>query len=79
MKCQSPSIELVGIQKKFGQVKAVENLNIKIYKSEILGLLGRNGAGKTTLVDMITKVTYPSSGVIKFNEPNSKFGICYQH
>lgn len=47
---------------------AVDKLNLKIYKSEILGLLGRNGAGKTTLVDMITKVTSPTSGTIKFHK-----------
>ncbi len=79
MKSQIPTIELVNIQKKFGQVTAVGNLNLKIHKSEILGLLGRNGAGKTTLVDMITKVTMPSSGFIKFNEPDTRVGICYQH
>lgn len=60
-------------------VTAVDNLSLKIYKNEILGLLGRNGAGKTTLVDMVTKVTTPSAGQIKFCKEDIKIGICYQH
>lgn len=79
MRPEVPTIELVEIRKRFGKVMAVDNMSLKIYKSEILGLLGRNGAGKTTLVDMITKVTMPSSGYIKFNEKDMKVGICYQH
>lgn len=70
------------IEKRFGEVVAVESISLKIHKSEILGLLGRNGAGKTTLVDLITKVTTPTSGNIIFHDslngrPN--IGICYQH
>ena len=61
-----PTLELVNIQKKFGEVTAVNNVSFKIYKSQIFGLLGRNGSGKTTLVDMITKVTQPTSGNIRF-------------
>lgn len=55
--------------KKFGKVIAVNNVTLALEKSKILGLLGRNGAGKTTIVDMITKVTTPSSGELIFNNP----------
>ena len=54
-------------------------MNIEIYKSSIFGLLGRNGAGKTTLVDILTKVTKPSSGKFDITNPSKMIGICYQH
>jgi ABC-type multidrug transport system ATPase subunit len=44
------------------KVNALNGVNLKIYKSEIFGLLGRNGAGKTSLVDILTSVTKPSLG-----------------
>ena len=43
---------------------ALNGINLKIYKSEIIGLLGRNGAGKTTLVDIITQVVKQTSGKV---------------
>ena len=55
---------------------------MSIEEGELIGLIGPNGAGKTTMVDMITKVTRPTHGKIKFNKPNDKpltKGICYQH
>jgi len=76
---------LANLKKQFGEVVAVQNVSLKLYKSKIFGLLGRNGAGKTTLVDMITNVTEPTSGKIIFNNGENKdgesvsMGICYQH
>ena len=60
---------------------ALNGITTKIHKSEILGLLGRNGAGKTTLVDIITKVSRPTSGkalIATINNQPQKIGICYQ-
>ncbi len=47
--------------------KAMDNLNLKIKKGEVLGILGKNGAGKSTLLKMITGVVFPTSGEIKIN------------
>ena len=46
---------------------AVDNLNLKVKKGEILGILGENGAGKSTLLKMITGVVTPTSGEINVN------------
>lgn len=43
-------------------INALNSVNLRIHKSEIFGLLGRNGAGKTSLVDILTKISKPSSG-----------------
>ncbi|SHH44855.1 amino acid/amide ABC transporter ATP-binding protein 1, HAAT family (TC 3.A.1.4.-) [Anaerosphaera aminiphila DSM 21120] len=55
----------VGI--KFGGLQAVQGLNLKIKKGELLGLIGPNGAGKTTVFNMITGVYEPTEGEILLN------------
>ena len=57
-------IELKGITKKFGDFRAVDDLNLTVGKGEIFGFLGPNGAGKTTTIKMIAGVLLPSAGTI---------------
>ena len=46
----------------FGGLKAVEDVNIKIHKNQLYGLVGPNGAGKTTIFNLITGVYKPTTG-----------------
>lgn len=55
---------LVKIYKE-GQIKAVDDLNLKIRKGEIYALIGANGSGKSTTINMMTGSLYPTSGTIK--------------
>jgi ABC-2 type transport system ATP-binding protein len=55
-------IELKGLTKFYGSLKAVDKLNLRIGKGEIYGLLGPNGAGKTTTILMMLGLTEPTSG-----------------
>jgi ABC-2 type transport system ATP-binding protein len=57
-------LEVKGLNKKFGEVHAVKNLNFQIKKGEIFGFLGPNGAGKTTTMRMVTCYIPPSSGSV---------------
>lgn len=59
-------IELVDVGKIFGAVRAVDNLNFKIERGEVFGLLGKNGAGKTTTIKMLTLQLKPTTGEIFF-------------
>lgn len=59
---ENPIIELHGLTKYYGTVKAVDNLSLKIGKGEIFGLLGPNGAGKTTTILMMLGLAEPSEG-----------------
>lgn len=61
-------IVLNQVTKKFGNIEAVKQINLKIKPGEIIGLLGPNGAGKTTTLRMLAGVLPPSSGTIRIND-----------
>lgn len=84
------AIELKGITKTFGSVKANDGVDLTVRKGEILALLGENGSGKTTLMNMISGIYHPDSGTIKvngkevsINSPKDSFdlgiGMVHQH
>ncbi|MDD5920500.1 MAG: ABC transporter ATP-binding protein [Oscillospiraceae bacterium] len=62
-----PVLECINLGITFGGLKAVEDLNLAIGKTEIAGLIGPNGAGKTTVFNLLTKVYQPTSGTILLN------------
>lgn len=53
--------------KQYGDVTAVDRLNLEIHKGEVFGLLGPNGAGKTTTTLMLLGLTDPTSGTAEIN------------
>jgi ABC-2 type transport system ATP-binding protein len=57
-----PIIETHELTKYYGEVKAVDHLNLTVYEGEIFGFLGPNGAGKTTTLLMLMGLTVPTSG-----------------
>jgi ABC-2 type transport system ATP-binding protein len=57
-------IEIKNLTKTFGNVTALDNINLGLEKNKIYGLLGRNGAGKTTMLNLITNKLFPASGEI---------------
>ena len=58
------AIELKGISKTFGSIRANRNINLNLRKGEILALLGENGSGKTTLMNMLSGIYTPDSGSV---------------
>jgi ABC-2 type transport system ATP-binding protein len=57
-------LEVRGLNKRFGQVHAVNNLSFEIRKGEVFGFLGPNGAGKSTTMRMVTCFIPPTSGSV---------------
>jgi ABC-2 type transport system ATP-binding protein len=55
-------INTLGLTKKFGEILAVESLELDVAEGEVFGFLGPNGAGKTTTVRMLTSLIGPTSG-----------------
>jgi ABC-2 type transport system ATP-binding protein len=61
-------IQVDNITKYYGDLCAVDHINLQIHKGEILGLLGPNGAGKTTTLRMLTGFLRPTSGQIRVKD-----------
>ena len=62
------AIKINNLTKKFGNTIAVKNINFKIKRSSIVGLLGPNGCGKSTTIGMMLGLIKPSSGNVIINE-----------
>lgn len=84
------AIEVRGLSKSFGSVKANDNIDLSVKRGEILALLGENGSGKTTLMNMLSGIYQPDSGHIFVNgreehikSPRDAFrlkiGMIHQH
>jgi branched-chain amino acid transport system ATP-binding protein len=74
-----------GLNKSFGAVTAASNVDARVEKDSIVGLIGANGAGKTTFINLITGYLKPDSGAIVFEERDitrlpprdiTRLGIC---
>ena len=63
-------IEINNLSKKYRNILAVKNINFKINKGTIVGLLGPNGSGKSTTIGMILGLIKPSSGTVIINGQN---------
>ena len=61
-----PLLDLHGINKSFGAVQALHDVDFCIYPGELVGLVGDNGAGKSTLIKIISGVEHADSGSIFF-------------
>ena len=89
-KQQIPAIRLENVSKSFGSIRANINVNLSVYRGEILAILGENGSGKTTLMNMISGIYYPDSGRIYIDGEEAiiaspkdafryKIGMIHQH
>jgi len=58
-------IEVTNLEKKYGDINAVNGVSFNVEKGEVFGILGPNGAGKTTTVEMIEGLRKPNAGTIK--------------
>ncbi|WP_375787468.1 sugar ABC transporter ATP-binding protein [Bradyrhizobium sp. Pha-3] len=58
-------LELSGISKTYPGVRALDDVNLRVCRGEVLGLIGENGAGKSTLMRVLAGVIAPSAGVIR--------------
>lgn len=61
------AVSLRNVSKKFGDVVAVDNVNLDVYDKEFLTLLGPSGSGKTTVLRMIAGFELPTSGTIELD------------
>ena len=65
-------VKIEGLVKKFGDLAAVDKINLTIEEGEIYGLLGPNGAGKSTTINIISGLLSANSGVVEILEKDIK-------
>ena len=74
-------LEIKNLTKDYANKKVLKNINLKISKGKIIGLLGKNGTGKTTLIKLINDLLTPTTGEILINSEkisvNTKKKISY--
>ena len=58
----SPALELRGLTRRFGDITAVDGVDLAVARGELFGLLGPDGAGKSTLIRMLATVLAPTAG-----------------
>ncbi|MGQ0849102.1 MAG: ABC transporter ATP-binding protein [Actinomycetota bacterium] len=62
-----PAVEFVGVSKSFGEVVAVEAIDLEIGQGEFFSLLGPSGCGKTTTLRMIAGFEFPTTGILRID------------
>jgi ABC-2 type transport system ATP-binding protein len=65
VECKDASISIVDISKRFGNIQALEGVNLEIKEGVVCALLGPNGSGKTTLVRVLTTLLRPDKGTAR--------------
>ncbi|MBP9920760.1 MAG: ABC transporter ATP-binding protein [Proteiniclasticum sp.] len=71
-------LEVQGLTKEFGGIKAVKDVNLSVRKDSITGIIGPNGAGKTTFFNLLTGIYTPSSGKIIYHLKDTVTGKSIQ-
>ncbi|GAD51816.1 branched-chain amino acid transport ATP-binding protein LivG [Halarchaeum acidiphilum MH1-52-1] len=64
----SPILEVEGLSKSFGEIKALSDVDLAIEQGEVHTIIGPNGAGKTTLFNLITGSLRPTAGSVQFKD-----------
>ncbi|MGH9887400.1 MAG: ATP-binding cassette domain-containing protein, partial [bacterium] len=62
---RAPLLELSGVSKRFGAVRALEDVQFDVHPSEVVALVGDNGAGTSTLIKVISGIPKPDEGTIR--------------
>ncbi|MFX1495077.1 MAG: ATP-binding cassette domain-containing protein, partial [Promethearchaeota archaeon] len=83
----SYAIETTDLKKYFGDIHAVDGIDLKVPKGALFGVLGPNGAGKTTTIRILSTILHPTSGDAKIlgfdvkkeaSEIKRRIGLCPQ-
>lgn len=72
-------IEIKNLNKSFGKIKVLKNINLTVESGKVTAIVGPNGSGKTTLIKSILGLVKPTGGEIKVDGENIKNGYSYRN
>ena len=61
---QPPLLQIVGLTKRYGEERVLDDVSFSVHSAEVLGLIGPNGAGKTTLLEAMAGLIPVDSGAV---------------
>jgi ABC-2 type transport system ATP-binding protein len=62
---ETPAVDLCGVSRSYGRVRAVADLDLRVLRGEVVALLGPNGAGKSTTLDLVLGLATPDTGTAR--------------
>ncbi len=71
----TPILQIQNLSKRFGGLRALQDISFDVAPGEIIGLIGPNGAGKTTLFNCVAGIEKPTEGRILFNRDGQSISI----
>ena len=74
-----PAVQLRGVSKSFGDVQAVDNIDLTVQPGEVVAFLGPNGAGKTTTIDIMLGLSQPTSGSVAIDGTSPRQAVDAGH
>jgi ABC-type sugar transport system ATPase subunit len=69
-----PLLEAAAISKRFGSIRALDEVSLRVGVGEVHGLLGANGAGKSTLIGILSGAVKPDGGAVRVGDKEVPFG-----
>src|SRR5882672_12568483 len=72
---ESPPIEVRGLVKRYGEITAVDDVDLTVNSGDVFGYLGPNGAGKTTSLRMMLGLIRPSAGSVRLFGRDPQLGV----
>jgi ABC-2 type transport system ATP-binding protein len=77
----APAVEVVGLERRYGDFHAVRGISFEVYPGEVFALLGVNGAGKTSALEVLEGLAAPSCGSVRIlgHDPHSDRAAVRRH
>ncbi len=70
MSASDPFISIKNLNKRYGRIPAIDQMNLDIFSNELIGIVGNNGSGKTTFLKLLLDLLLPDSGSVFFRGKN---------
>jgi ABC-2 type transport system ATP-binding protein len=79
MNAYEPDLKVKNLTKRYGRIPAIDQMNLDIFRNEVIGIVGNNGSGKTTFLKLLLDLLLPDSGGVLFRGRNVHLSDHWKH